>query len=82
MSKRFPLTMALLAALSGCAHLPPTRACLTQQQYQQMKDSEPPRVHDKLTGKADEDIRPIAGSNLKLRSWGESLLDLLSICAS
>jgi hypothetical protein len=38
------------------------------------------KIHDRLTGKADEDIRPIAGSNLRLRAWGQSLRDILEGC--
>jgi hypothetical protein len=68
--------------LAACAHQPLTRSCLTQQQYEQLKASEPPKVHSKLTGKADEDVRPLAGSSLELRAWGHALLDTLKICST
>jgi hypothetical protein len=68
--------------LSGCATHTLTRSCLTAAQYEQMKGAEPAKVHDKLTGQADADIRPITGSAIELRSWGEAELGLLSICAS
>ena len=69
-------------ALTGCAHTSYlTRSCLTQEQYNQLAQSEPSKVHDKLTGQADKDIRPITGSALELRAWGETLLGTLKVCA-
>ena len=68
-------------SLAACATTPLTRSCLTPAQYKQIHDSEPPKVHGRLTGKADEDIRVIAGSALELRSWGETELSLLEICS-
>lgn len=69
------------AALSACATPTITRSCLTREQYEQLKTSEPPHVKSKLTGKADEDVRPLAGSALELRAWGHALLDTLRICS-
>lgn len=54
--------------------------CVTSEQYQKLKDAEPPKIHDKLTGKANEDIRPIAGSNVRLRAWGQGMLGVLGGC--
>jgi hypothetical protein len=68
-------------ALTGCVHTSYlTRSCLTKEQYEQLKSQEPPRIKDKLTGKADEDTRPLAGSAIELRAWGHALLDTLRIC--
>jgi hypothetical protein len=72
----------LALALSACAgpqYL--TRSCISAEQYERLKAAEPPKVHSKLTGKADEDTRPLAGSALELRSWGHVLLDTLQTCA-
>lgn len=66
--------------LSGCAHAPMT-SCITKEQLAELEAQEPPRVHDRLTGEADKDIRPITGSNLLLRQWGQNVLDALRVCA-
>jgi hypothetical protein len=74
------LAIAALA-LAGCTTTRyVTVPCVTDQQYQKLKDAEPPKIHDKLTGKANEDIRPIAGSAVRLRSWGTGLLGVLEGC--
>lgn len=73
----------ILAALllSGCAHKVVTRSCITPEQLQQLKDAEPPKVGDSLTGRADEDVRTLGGSAIRLRAWGGALIDTLEICA-
>ena len=68
-------------ALAGCAHQPLVTQCLTREQLAELKAQEPPKIRDKLTGRADEDIRIIAGSNLRLRSWGGTLMGVLEVCA-
>ena len=75
------LTLLAALSLSACATPTVTRSCITQQQYEQLKASEPPHIKSKLTGKADEDVRPLAGSALELRAWGHALLDTLRICS-
>lgn len=42
--------------------------------------AEPEKVGDKLTGKADEDIRIVAGSAVRLRAWGQGLNTILEGC--
>lgn len=80
---RRPAGLALLAlALSACATQPLVTPCITKQDYERLKAAEPPKVHSKLTGRADEDVRPLAGSALELRSWGETLLDTLRVCST
>lgn len=68
-------------ALSGCTT---TRyvstPCLSQEQFREMQSAEPPKVGDKLTGNAAEDIKPIAGANVRLRAWGKGLLGVLGGC--
>lgn len=82
---RLPSSRHLIAlvalALAGCAHQPLVTSCITPQQYEQLKASEPPKIKSRLHGKADEDIRIVTGSALELRSWGETLLDTLKICS-
>lgn len=46
----------------------------------QQLPAEPPKVADKLTGKADEDIKIIAGSNVRLRAYGQGLRGILEGC--
>jgi hypothetical protein len=42
--------------------------------------AEPPKVAGKLTGKADEDIKTVAASNVRLRAWGVGLRGILEGC--
>lgn len=75
------LALAALLTLSGCATRPLMVSCITKEQLAELKAQEPPRVKDHLTGRADEDVRLIAGSNLRLRSWGGTLIGVLEVCA-
>lgn len=72
---------AFILALSGCTT---TRyvstPCLTTEQLDELRHAEPPKVADKLTGNAAEDIKPIAGSNIRLRAWGRGLVNVLGGC--
>lgn len=77
--RKLLLATALLA-LSGCAHSV-IAPCISREQLEELRRQEPPRVKSKLTGRADEDVRPIAGSNLLLRTWGHNLLSTLEVCA-
>ena len=74
---RFPIIMAALAA-SGCAT---TRyvatPCIAKDQALPV---EPERVKHRLTGKADEDLRIVSGSALRLRVWGQGLNGILEGC--
>ena len=77
------LTIIPLLALAGCAHTPgPTTRCVTREQFEQIKRDEPPKIADRLTGNAAEDIKPIAGSAVRLRSWGRGMLGILEGCTS
>jgi hypothetical protein len=72
-----------LLALTGCA-TPQTRYvstyCLTRTQFNQLKDAEPGKIHNQLNGDAAHDVGPLAGSAIRLRSWGEGLLTVLGGC--
>jgi hypothetical protein len=59
-----------------------TRDCVSAEQLAELKAQEPPKVSDRLTGKADEDVRVVAGSALRLRGWGHNMLDVLKVCAN
>jgi hypothetical protein len=68
-------------SLTGCTTTRyVTVPCVNQQQYEQLRDSEPTKVKDKLTGKADEDIKTLGGSAVRLRGWGQGLLGVLEGC--
>lgn len=77
------LFLAACAAISatGCTTTRYiTVGCVTPEQYNRLEQSEPPKVGDQLTGRADRDIRPIAGSNVRLRSYARGLLGVLRGC--
>lgn len=75
------ILIALL--LTGCTttryH---TTSCLTAEQYKALADAEPEKVGNKLTGNAEQDIKPIAGSAVRLRAWGNGLLTVLGGCVT
>lgn len=77
------LTLCALAfALCGCTTTKMVPVpCLSREQLEEQRKAEPPMVGDKLTGRADEDIKPIAGSAVRLRSWGRGMLGVLEGCA-
>jgi hypothetical protein len=64
--------------LSGCAttRYVPT-PCIAKDQ--QIPD-EPGPVKDKLTGKADEDIRVVTGSLLRWQDYGRGLREVVEQC--
>jgi hypothetical protein len=71
----------ILLSLSACQTTRyVTIPCVTSEQYKQLEQAEPPKIADKLTGKAGEDIKTIAGSNIRLRAWGRGNLDILGGC--
>lgn len=75
------LLIPVLVYLSGCAHTPgPTTKCVTPEQLDELKRQEPPKVRDKLTGRADEDVRTLGGSAIRLRSYARGLIDILGGC--
>jgi hypothetical protein len=67
-----------LLALSACTTTRyVTVPCISKDQT---LPAEPPKVADRLTGKADEDIKTIAGSAVRLRAWGQGLHTILEGC--
>lgn len=78
--KRGALFLAALA-LTGCTTTRYTRVyCVTRAQFEQLKSSQPPKVHDRLTGDASQDIGIIAGSAIRLRAHDDGLLEVLGGC--
>jgi hypothetical protein len=77
------LALAALLALSACATGKDrfvTVPCVTPEQWQELHEAEPPKVGKKLTGEADKDVKIVAGSAVRLRSWGNGLLGVLGGC--
>jgi hypothetical protein len=64
---------------SACAHSPRyvQTPCL---KADQALPAEPESVKPRLTGKADEDVKIIAGSAVRLRAWGQGLRTILEGC--
>jgi hypothetical protein len=72
------LLCGIALALAGCqtTRYVPIRCVGKDQQL----PAEPPKIADRLTGKADEDIKIIAGSNVRLRAYGQGLRTILEGC--
>lgn len=84
---RFICVVAAGAALPGCALLPHrtvyryvSTACVTREQYAELKSQEPPKIHSRLNGDEDHDIKIIAGSLIRVRSYADGLLEVLGGC--
>jgi hypothetical protein len=77
-AKSLLVPVILAAGLSGCATTRySTIYCVGKDQT---LPAEPPKVGPKLTGRADEDTRILAGSAIRLRAWGRGLADILEHC--
>jgi hypothetical protein len=79
--------ICIALALNGCAILPHrtvtryiTTACVTPQQYETLKAQEPPKIHDRMTGDEDHDIKILAGSLIRVRAYSDGLLEVLGGC--
>jgi ABC-type uncharacterized transport system auxiliary subunit len=71
----------LCILISGCATTRYTTVyCLTRAQFEQLKKSQPGKVKDRLTGKADIDVGILAGSAIRLRAHDDGLLEVLGGC--
>jgi hypothetical protein len=72
------LATLILLSLSACTTTRyVTVPCISKDQA---LPAEPEKVAGKLTGKADEDIKTIAGSAVRLRAWGQGLHGILEGC--
>jgi hypothetical protein len=78
--RRF-IAIAALLSLTGCAHTRyVTIHCLTKEQFAELQKAKPEKIRDKLTGKADEDVKKVAGRLIRVEAWGDGLLDVLGGC--
>jgi hypothetical protein len=82
MRRTLPLLVIMLTLPAGMCTTTRyvTVPCVTPEQHKKLQADEPPKVKDKLTGKADEDIRTIGGSAVRLRAYGQGLLGVLGGC--
>jgi hypothetical protein len=82
MKRALPLIIIMLTLPAGMCTTTRyvTVPCVTPEQYEGLKGQEPPKVKDKLTGKADEDIRIVGGSAVRLRAYSQGLLGVLGGC--
>jgi hypothetical protein len=72
------LTALILLSLSACSHTRYVQIpCVGKDQA---LPAEPEKVAGKLTGRADEDIKIIAGSAVRLRAYGQGLRGILEGC--
>jgi hypothetical protein len=81
MSVKRHLTLVAMLALAGCSttrHA--TVYCVTPEQITKLEQAKPEKVGDKLTGRADHDIKPIAGRLIRVEAWGDGLMGVLRGC--
>lgn len=72
------IALALAASLAGCTTTRYVQTyCIGKDQA---LPDEPERVHNKLTGKADEDVKIVAGSAIRLRAYGQGLRGIIEGC--
>jgi hypothetical protein len=76
--KRLTALLFIAALNSACVS---TRyvavPCISKEQK---LPQEPDKVGPSLTGRADEDVKTIAGSAVRLRAWGKGLNQILEGC--
>lgn len=78
MKRALPL---IFLALTGCTTVRYQRVyCLTPQQLEKLKADKPGKIHDQLTGKADQDIRPITGRLVRMEGFADGLITVLGGC--
>lgn len=82
MKHLFPLMLASML-VTGCTTTRfITRDCVSKEQVEQLRQAEPPKVGPSLTGRADEDLKIVSGSAIRLRTWGRGLISVLEGCSS
>jgi hypothetical protein len=80
--RTFSLAIITLA-LSGCVHTRYIQTyCVTKAQLEQLQKAKPGKVRDQLTGKADEDLKKVAGRLVRVEAWGDGLIDVLGGCVA
>lgn len=76
-----PAILLAALALSACTT---TRyypvPCLTPDQLEERRQAKPEKIADNLTGRADEDIKPITGKLIRMEAWGDGNLLILEGC--
>lgn len=79
--KLLPFMLACML-LTGCQTTRFIRvSCVTKEQLAELQAKRPGKIRDRLTGKADEDLRLVTGKLVRVEAWGDGLLDVLGGCA-
>jgi hypothetical protein len=79
--KRSFAAILITLMCSGCVTTRYQRVfCLTPQQLEKLKADKPGKIHDQLTGKADQDIRPITGRLVRMEGFADGLVTILGGC--
>jgi hypothetical protein len=68
----------LVILLAGCAT--PRYVTIYCVGKDQQPPKEPERIGGKLTGRAQDDLKIVAGSAIELRAWGQGLNQILEGC--
>ena len=80
MKHLFPLMLASML-ITGCTTTRYLRvACITPEQLEELKRAKPEAIRDKLTGKADEDLKLVAGKLIRVEAYASGLIDILGNC--
>jgi hypothetical protein len=54
--------------------------CITKEQLAELQAQRPQAIRDKLTGKADEDLKLVTGKLIRVQAWSDGLIDVLGAC--
>jgi hypothetical protein len=73
-----PLAALILTSCTTIRYQPVY--CITKEQLAELQAQRPQAIRDKLTGKADEDLKLVTGKLIRVQAWGNSLIDILGAC--
>lgn len=78
--KRLVLALTALS-LTGCAQTRYVRVyCITKEQLAELQRQKPAKIRDQLTGRADEDLKKVAGRLVRVEAYADGLIDVLGGC--
>jgi hypothetical protein len=78
MRRLLPLAVLILSGCVTTKYVP--TYCVTRAQLDELQAQRPQAIRDKLTGKADEDLKLVTGKLIRVEAWGDGLLDILGAC--
>jgi hypothetical protein len=75
--------IASVLAIMGCTTVRYVPVyCITKEQLAELQAQRPGKIRDKLTGKADADLRLVTGKLVRVEAWGDGLIDVLGGCSA